>query len=162
MRIADYQELRVYKLAFDSAMEIFALSKRFPSEEKFALTDQNRRSSRSVCANIAEAWRKRRYEAAFVSKLSDSDAEAAETEVHLDFALHCGYMDSQTHAKLGDHYDHICRQLANIMDDAPSWCGNGCELRELPAEYFADRKSVKAAGRSSTPHASDAPRSTRS
>jgi four helix bundle protein len=162
MRIADYKELRVYKLAFDSAMEIFALGKRFPNEEKFALTDQIRRSSRSVCANIAEAWRKRRYEAAFVSKLSDSDAEAAETEVHLDFALHCGYMDSQTHAKLRDHYDHICRQLTNIMGDAPSWCGNGYELREMPADYFVERKSVKAAERSDTPRSYDASRSTRS
>ena len=71
-------------------MEIFGLSKKFPSEEKFSLTDQIRRSTRSVCTNMAEAWRKRRYEAAFVSKLSDSDTEAAETEVHLDFALRCG------------------------------------------------------------------------
>src|SRR3989449_3100563 len=107
MRVADYKELRVYKLAFESAMEIFELSKKFPSEEKGSLTDQIRRSSRSVCANIAEAWRKRRYEGAFVSKLSDSDAEAAETEVHLAFALRCGYLDSQTAAELSDRYDHI-------------------------------------------------------
>lgn len=155
MRAADYKQLRVYQLAFEIAMNIFALSKRFPAEEKFALTDQIRRSSRSVCANIAEAWRKRRYEAAFVSKLSDSDTEAAETEVHLDFALRCGYLDSPTHAKLRDQYDHICRQLTKIMDDAPSWCGNGCELREMPAEYFVgtaereerdERKRVKIAG----------------
>ena len=73
MRVADYKDLRVYRLAFESAMEIFELSKRFPSEEKFSVTDQIRRSSRSVCTNIAEAWRKRRYEAAFVSKLSDSE-----------------------------------------------------------------------------------------
>ena len=83
MKVADYKELRVYRLAFDSAMEIFELSRRWPSEEKFSLTDQIRRSSRSVCTNMAEAWRKRRYEAAFISKLSDSDGEAAETEVHL-------------------------------------------------------------------------------
>src|SRR5256885_13494113 len=121
MRVADYKELRVYKLAFESAMEIFDLSKRFPSEEKFSLTDQIRRSSRSVCTKMAEAWRKRRYEAAFVSKLSDSDGEAAETEVHLDFALHCGYLDSSAHAELTDHYGHICRQLRRMMDDAPSW-----------------------------------------
>src|SRR6267143_3613842 len=111
MRVADYKDLRVYRLAFASAMEIFELSKKFPAEEKFSLTDQIRRSSRSVCTNIAEAWRKRRYEAAFVSKLSDSDTEATETEVHLDFALRCAYMEAQTHARLRDHYDHICRQL---------------------------------------------------
>src|SRR5437762_2180987 len=111
MRVADYKELRVYHLAFDSAMEIFELSRRWPSEEKFSLTDQIRRSSRSVCTNIAEAWRKRRYEAAFVSKLSDSDGEAAETEVHLDFALRCGYVPADKRAKLRDQYDHLCRQL---------------------------------------------------
>jgi four helix bundle protein len=106
-------------------MEIFEASKRFPSDEKFSLTDQIRRSSRSVCANMAEAWRKRRYEAAFISKLNDSDGEAAETEVHLTFALRCGYLPADKHAALMDHYDHICRQLRKMMDDAPSWCGSG-------------------------------------
>jgi four helix bundle protein len=161
MRVADYKQLRVYQLAFETAMKIFTSSKKFPAEEKFALTDQIRRSSRSVCANIAEAWRKRRYEAAFVSKLSDSDTEAAETEVHLDFALRCGYLDDSTHAKLRDHYDHICRQLTKMMDDAQSWCGNGCELREMPAECFVGAEesgSMRAAERS-TPSRSDAPRS---
>ncbi len=141
MRVADYKQLRVYQLAFQSAMEIFHLSKKFPSEEKFSLTDQIRRSSRSVCTNIAEAWRKRRYELAFISKLSDSDAEAAETEVHLDFALACGYLATDAHAKLQDHYDHICRQLRTMMDDASSWCGNENKLREFPAEYVV--KSVE-------------------
>ena len=136
MTVADYKQLRVYQLAFETAMEVFGLSKQFPSEEKFALTDQIRRSSRSVCANIAEAWRKRRYEAAFVSKLSDSDTEAAETEVHLDFALRCGYLNSETHKKLRDHSDHICRQLRKMMNDAPSCCGNGGQLRETPVDYF--------------------------
>src|SRR5882672_4480385 len=119
-------------------MEIFQLSKMFPSEEKFSLTDQIRRSSRSVCANLAESWRKRRYEAAFVSKLSDSDGEAAETEVHLQFALSCGYLSAQKHAELQDHYDHICGQLTKMMNDSASWCGTGCELREVPAEYFVE------------------------
>ena len=95
MRVKDYKELRVYNLAYDAAMEIFRLSRTWPSEEKFSLIDQIHRSSRSVCSNIAEAWRKRRYEAAFVSKLSDSDTEAAETEVHLSFALDCGYIPSE-------------------------------------------------------------------
>src|SRR5207245_734519 len=129
-------ELRVYKLAFESAMEIFELTRKWPSDEKFSLIDQIRRSSRSVCANIAAAWRKRRYPAAFVSKLSDSDEEAGETEVHLDFALSCGYLPPEKHSKLHDQYDHICRQLTKMMDDAPSWCGTGGELREVPPEYF--------------------------
>ena len=136
MRVADYKDLRVYRLAFESAMEVFELSKRWPSEEKFSLTDQIRRSSRSVCTNIAEAWRKRRYEAAFISKLSDSDGEAAETEVHLDFALRCGYLAPDKHTKLRDQYDHICAQLTKMMDDAVSWCGGSSELHEVPAEYI--------------------------
>jgi four helix bundle protein len=135
MRVKDYKELRVYNLAYESAMEIFRLSRSWPSEEKFSLTDQIRRSSRSVCTNIAEAWRKRRYEAAFISKLSDSDTEAAETEVHLSFARDCGYLTADVQQKLLDRYDHICRQLTNMMNDSASWCGTGCELRELPPEY---------------------------
>jgi len=163
MKVADYKELRVYKLAFDSAMEIFELSRRWPSEEKFSLTDQIRRSSRSVCTNIAEAWRKRRYEAAFISKLSDSDGEAAETEVHLAFALHCGYLLADKHAKLSDQYDHICRQLTNMMDDAASWCGTGGELREVPAEYVVEASEREERGSVpntlSRSNAPDAPRS---
>ena len=148
MRVADYKELRVYTLAFESAMKIFELSRKFPSEEKFSLTDQIRRSSRSVCTNMAEAWRKRRYEAAFISKLSDSDGEAAETEVHLAFALRCGYPDSSAHAELTDHYDHICRELRRMMDDAPSWCHSDDKLREMPAEYF-----IEPSARSDAPNA---------
>src|SRR5512141_2996743 len=102
MRVADYKQLRVYAQAFDSAMEVFELSRAWPSDEKYSLTDQIRRASRSVCTNIAEAWRKRRYQAAFISKLSDSDGEAAETEVHLDFALRCGNLPSESHARLRD------------------------------------------------------------
>src|SRR5213595_3990822 len=104
-KIQRHRDLEVYCKAFGVAMEIFTLSKKFPKEERYSLTDQIRRSSRSVCANMAEAWRKRRYEAAFVSKLSDSDGEAAETEVHLAFALRCGYLDLSAHAELTDHYD---------------------------------------------------------
>jgi len=161
MRVTDYKQLRVYVLAFDSAMEIFQLSRKWPSEERYSLTDQIRRSSRSVCTNLAEAWRKRRYEAAFVSKLSDGDGEAAETEVHLDFALRCGYLAAENHAKLRDHYDHICRQLAKMMDDAPAWCGSGYELRELPPEYIVERESVEREERNEVPR-SDALNATRS
>lgn len=159
MKVADYKELRVYRVAFEAAMEIFELTKRFRLEERFSLTDQIRRSSRSVCANIAEAWRKRRYEAALLSKLSDSDAEAAETEVHLDFVLRCGYLDSATHARLRDHYDHICRQLAKMMANASSGCAAHHTVHELPPEYFveaSERESVDPS-QSNAPHAPHAP-----
>jgi four helix bundle protein len=141
MRVADYKELRVYQAAFDAATRIFELTKIFPPEEKYSLTDQIRRSSRSVCANTAEAWRKRRYEAAFISKLSDADGEAAETEVHLAFAARCGYLKPETHAELKDAYDHICRQLTKMMDDAASWCGNECRVKEEHAAYFTSPRS---------------------
>ena len=177
MKVADYKELRVYRLAFDSAMQIFELSRAWPSEEKYSLTDQIRRSSRSVCTNLAEAWRKRRYGAAFVSKLSDSDGEAAETEVHLDFALHCGYLAADKHAKLRDDYDHICRQLAKMMNDPSAWCGSRSELREMPAGYFvraperaacaerverAERRSAEASERGTVSYAPRSQRSQRS
>ena len=117
----NYTDLRVYQLAFESAMRIY-LSKKWPPEEKYSLTDQIRRSSRSVCGNIAEAWRKRRYVAHFVSKLSDADTEAAETEVWLDFALRCGYLGTTDHTELRDSYDHICRMLTKMMRNPESWC----------------------------------------
>jgi four helix bundle protein len=93
MKIREHTELEVYKKAFDAAMQIFELTKRFPKDETYSMTDQMRRSSRSVCANLAEAWRKRRYKAAFISKLSDAEGEAAETQVWLQFALSCGYLN---------------------------------------------------------------------
>jgi four helix bundle protein len=123
MGVKDYRELQVYQSAFESAMQVFELTKSFPREETYSLTDQIRRSTRSVCSNIAEAWRKRRYPASFVSKLSDSDAEAAETQVWLDFALRSKYIDAQTHAVLYDRYNHICAQLTTMMKDPDSWCG---------------------------------------
>src|SRR4051795_4513138 len=92
-RIQSHTELDVYRAAFDAAMQIFQASKAFPKEETYSLTDQIRRSSRSVCANLAEAWRKRRYTAAFVAKLSDSESEAAETQVWLQFTVEGGYLD---------------------------------------------------------------------
>lgn len=103
-------------------MRIYELSKKWSAEEKFSLTDQIRRSSRSVCSNIAEAWRKRRYQAHFVSKLSDADTEAAETEVWLDFALRCGCLSETEHGQLRDHYDYICRMLTKMMAAPESWC----------------------------------------
>ena len=90
--IRTHRDLDVYKMAFEAAMQIFEKSRLFPIEERYSLTDQVRRSSRSVCANLSEAWRKRRYEASFLSKLSDAEAEAAETQVWLEFAFKCGYL----------------------------------------------------------------------
>ena len=92
MKILNYRELRVYRSVIDLAMELFELTKSFPPEEKYSLTDQIRRSSRSVCANIAEAWRKRRYKAAFIAKINDSETEACETQVWLEIALRCKYL----------------------------------------------------------------------
>jgi four helix bundle protein len=85
------QDLEVYRLAFDTAMEIYEISKSFPPEERYSLTDQIRRSSRSICANLAEGWRKRKYKAVFVNKLLDAAQEAAETQTWLEFAERCGY-----------------------------------------------------------------------
>ena len=92
-RISSVRELDVYKVAFDTAMEIFEVSKTFPKEERYSLTDQVRKSSRSVCTNLSEGWRKRRYKAVFINKLSDAAQEAAETQTWLEFALACRYID---------------------------------------------------------------------
>jgi four helix bundle protein len=102
-------------------MRIFELSKQFPAEERYSLTDQMRRSSRSVCANIAEAWRKRRYPNAFVSKLSDSDAEAAETQVWLEFASKCSYLSQSDVVELDKTYDHIMGKLVNMLTRPEQW-----------------------------------------
>lgn len=102
-------------------MRIFDITKTFPAEEKYSLVDQIRRSSRSVCANIAEAWRKRRYKKAFVSRLSDAEAEAGETQVWLRFALNCGYIDEETRTELDEMYRSIIAQIINMIDNAEKW-----------------------------------------
>jgi four helix bundle protein len=102
-------------------MQVFELTKRFPADERFALTEQVRRSSRSVCANIAEAWRERRYQAAFVAKLNDAEAEAAETQVHLEIAFRHGYVDEEAFHELDDAYEKVIGQLVKMIDQAPSW-----------------------------------------
>jgi four helix bundle protein len=119
--IRSYRELDVYQMAMNGAMRIFELTKGFPAEERFSLVDQIRRSSRSVCANIAEAWRKRRYKAAFVSKLSDAETEAAETQVWLEFAFRCGYLDEQTFSEINRHYDQIIGKLVRMIDNPLPW-----------------------------------------
>ena len=121
MPARDHRELRVYQLAFDSAVRIYEITKRFPVEERYSLTDQIRRSSRSVCANIAEAWRRRRYPKSFVNKLSDAGGEAAETIVWLDFALRFGYLSTQEHKEIVEAYDHICSQLTIMMAEPEKW-----------------------------------------
>jgi four helix bundle protein len=119
--IRSYRDLRVYQAAMELAIEIFQLSKNFPAEERYSLVDQIRKSSRSVCANLAEAWRKRRYQAAFVSKLSDSESEAAETQVWLEFSFRCGYIEKRTFEDFDRRYENILSQLVRMIVDAGSW-----------------------------------------
>ena len=120
-KIATHKDLRVYQAAFLSSMEIFTISKSFPLEEKYSLTDQVRRSSRSVCANLAEAFRKRRYPKNFVSKLSDCEAEAAETQVWLDFALACNYISKEIYEPLYHHYDAIIGIIVTMRREPEKW-----------------------------------------
>ena len=119
--IRNYRELEVYRMAMDAAMEIFEVSKRFPAEEKYSLVDQVRRSSRSVCANLAEAWRKRRYPKSFVSKLSDSEAEAAETQVWLEIARRCGFLTEAEFLALDQTYEHIIGKLVRMIQFPEKW-----------------------------------------
>ncbi|MHC4324810.1 MAG: four helix bundle protein [Planctomycetota bacterium] len=121
-RIASVRDLKVYGLAFEAAMEIFEISKFFPQEEKYSLTDQVRRSSRSICTNLAESWRKRRYKAVFINKLSDAAQEAAETQTWLNFALACKYIDKNTFKKLDDIFEHIFAMLFTMQQKADSFC----------------------------------------
>jgi four helix bundle protein len=119
--IRHFRDLDVYQNALATGLRVYELSKKFPVEERYALTDQIRRSSRSVCANIAEAWRKRRYEAAFVSKLSDAETEAAETQVHAEFALHHGYLSREEFLKVDNAYEKIIGQLVKVIDQPQKW-----------------------------------------
>jgi four helix bundle protein len=121
MKIRSHKELEVYKLSFTSAMRIFEISKRFPKEETYSLTDQIRRSSRSVCSNQAEAFRKRRYPKSFVSKLSDSESEAAETQTWLDFAINCEYITKVEHTELTESYENIIGKLVNMSLHPENW-----------------------------------------
>jgi len=114
-------DLDVYQTAFGLAMDIFQESKSFPKEERYSLTDQVRRSSRSVCTNLAEAWRKRRYEASFLSKLSDAEAESAETQVWLTFAVGCGYLNPETGQALRTSYDNVLGKIVNLINNPQPW-----------------------------------------
>jgi four helix bundle protein len=129
--IKDHKDLEVYKMAFDSAMKIFEISKQFPIEERYSLTDQIRRSdarrlanaslSRSICANFAEGWRKRRYQAAFVAKLSDCEAESAETQTWIEFAVKCKYMDVEIGRELYGTYNQVLSGLVHIINNPSPW-----------------------------------------
>ena len=110
-----YRDLKVYQLAYKLAMEIFRRSKTFPEEERYSLTSQIRRSSRSVAANVAEGYRKRQYPNMFLSKMADCDAEATETQVWLDFARDCGYLSPEHHKELKARYEEIGKMLSGMM-----------------------------------------------
>ncbi len=112
-----HKSLKVFQLSYRLAMEIFELSKRFPVEEKYSLTDQLRRSSRSVSANISEAYRKRQYPNAFAAKLSDSDAECAETQTWLDFSRDCGYISAEICERLNKDYEEVGRMIGGMISN---------------------------------------------
>lgn len=120
-KIKYHTDLDVYKFAFDAAMQIFELTKMFPKEEIYSLVDQIRRSSRSVCANLSEAWRRRRYQAAFCNCLNHVEAEAAETQVWLSFSKKCGYMDDQQVEDLIRIYDRILGIVVSMIKNSERW-----------------------------------------
>lgn len=120
-KIMRHRELGVYQKSFDASMQIFELSKQFPKEETYSLTDQIRRSSRSICANLAEAWRKRRYEAAFISKLNDAEAEAAETQTRIEFAVRCEYLNRDCGKRLFKIYDEVISTFVGMISHSSTW-----------------------------------------
>jgi four helix bundle protein len=121
MLIKSAKELTVYKKAYELAMAVFEITKTFPLEERYALTGQIRRSTRSVCLNLREAWAKRRYEAHFVSKLTDSDGENSETDSSLDFARDCGYITVQRHAEMTTICSEVGKMLGSLIRDPASF-----------------------------------------
>ena len=114
-QLKGHRDLKVYQLAYKLAMDIFNASRSFPKEEKYSLTDQIRRSSRSIAANIAEGFRKRQYPKMFVSKLADADGEATETQVWLDFARDCNYLSPDRHAEIIQGYEEVGKMLGSMM-----------------------------------------------
>ena len=120
-KIIRHQDLEVYKKTFEASMQIYNLSKQFPKEETYSLIDQMRRSSRSTCANLAEAWRKRRYEAAFISKLNDAEAEAAETQTWIEFAVRCEYLPREQGKQLFTIYDEVISTFIGMISHSSVW-----------------------------------------
>jgi len=127
--IRTHRDLKVYQTAFELAMQVFEESKTFPKEERYSLTDQIRRSSRSICANIVESWRKRRYEASFLSKLSDAEAEAAETQAWLEFSVQCGYLSLEKGKELLASYDNILGKIVTMINSPQPWLLPGAKRR---------------------------------
>jgi four helix bundle protein len=121
-KVGSFKDLIVYQKAYKLAMEIFEISKSFPKEEKYSLTDQIRRSSRSVTSNIAESWAKRRYEKAFISKLTDSLGEEFETENWLDYSRDCKYIQVEIHKRITSEYDEVRKLLISIINNPEKWC----------------------------------------
>lgn len=121
--LRSHNELDVWKNAMDAAMEIFRLTRSFPPDERYSLTDQIRRSSRSVASQITEAWRKRRYIASFRNKINDAEGEAAETQTWIEFARRCGYWNDQVASDLDHRYEVIIKQLVRMHEGAEQWCG---------------------------------------
>jgi four helix bundle protein len=122
MNYRGYKDLKVFQLSYKLAMDIFQITKTFPREERYSLTDQIRRSSRSVAANIAEAWKKRIYPKMFVCKIIDSTGEAGETEVWLDIAKNAGYLSVEKHKELSDGYDEVNRMLYGMVEKPEKFC----------------------------------------
>ncbi len=120
-KIRDHWELETYQLALDASMEIYRVSKDFPKEEQYALTDQIRRSSRSVCSNLAEAWGRRRYQPVFVSKLSECEGEARETLCWLQFAVECGYISPEEGRRMHQVYNQIIGKLVTMQNNPMAW-----------------------------------------
>jgi four helix bundle protein len=140
MRLSSAKELEVYKKSYRLAMRIFEISKNFPAEEKFALTGQVRRSSRSVCLNLREAWAKRRYEASFASKLTDCDGENSETDSSIDFARDCGYITEQSHEELSGLCQEIGRMLGSMINNPSGFLKP--EIRDQKSEIRSQRSEV--------------------
>jgi len=120
--IRHFRDLEVYRRAFDAAMQIFEVTKKFPPEERFSMVDQIRRSSRSVCANLAEGWRKRRYLAVFKNKITDSMQEASETQCWLEFCLACRYINQDVFDKLDNEYEQLIAMLNSMEMNAAKFC----------------------------------------
>lgn len=140
MSVETFRDLRVYQLGFEAAMQVYELSKRWPREEKHSLVDQIRRSSRSVCTCTAEAWGKRRYQAHFVSKLSDADMELCETRSWLDFALECRYITEAVFQDLESRYARVGGGLVRMMADPEKWCFRADRIMEERATYDVEEE----------------------
>ena len=121
MKITSHRDLEVWQEAMDLALQVFVLTKQFPAEERYSLTDQLRRAARSVAANLAEAWRKRRYAAAFVAKLNDAEGEAAETQTHIEIAHRCGYIPAAAMKNLDSRYETLLARIVTMSAHPEKW-----------------------------------------